>query len=103
MYKTFALMLTAAFAVAALTTTTMQTQPAYSQAGATHCSSSGLATETCVTPGETPTQTTGGLSSFPSHQEAGQGIGEVHQGCENKPGSYLGCTVTPPGRPIIIK
>jgi hypothetical protein len=96
MSKTLAIMLAAAFAVAALTTTTtMQIQPAYSQA--THCNPG---VGTCITPGQTPRQTTNGLTSFPSHQEAGQGIGEIHQGCEGgPPGSYLGCTVTV-GKPV---
>jgi hypothetical protein len=84
-------MLTAAFAVAALTTTTTtQIQPAYSQA--THCSSSGFGTEVCVTPGQNPSCSGPGcVSSNPTHPQAGQQIGDGHRDCGQ--GSAV-CSVT---------
>jgi hypothetical protein len=96
MSKTLAIMLTATLAVAvAAVTTTMQIQPAYSQA--THCTiPDRTLSSRCVTPGQDPSVKICALNGVCgpnrglTHQEAGQLIGLCHN-----PG-FTGCTVTPP-------
>jgi hypothetical protein len=100
------LTITIALAVIALalgtmaTTTTMQIQPAYSQA--THCTTSIVrpgeeARTTCVTPGQIPTGTACvGDDCRPldlTHQDAGILIGRGHQGCAR---GFSDCTVGNP-------
>ena len=77
--------------VIAAATTTMQIQPAYSQAQ--HCSSTSPGESTCFTPGQNPTiqRCLDGscLSGSITHHEAGRLIGFCHN-------TGAGCTVTPP-------
>jgi hypothetical protein len=91
------LTITIALAVMALAlgtasiTTTMQIQPAYSQAQ--HCTTEGTISR-CVTPGQNPSFSIciGGTCLPPNdipHQQAGRLIGGCHSG-------PAGCTVTPP-------
>jgi hypothetical protein len=101
------LTITIALAVIALalgtmaTTTTMQIQPAYSQAS--HCydtTGMGPPRTVCVTPGKNPVETctTGTPSPFCdnaeilTHQEAGQAIGDIRQGCAQ--GTLTGCSLS---------
>jgi hypothetical protein len=96
------LTITIALAVIALAlgttaaTTTIQIQPAYSQA--THCSTQILIDRsTCVTPGKDPSATEcvfGNCSDRDlTHQDAGKLIGRGHQGCAQ---GFAECTVNKP-------
>ena len=106
MSKTLAVMLMATLAIAvAAVTTTMQTQPAYSQTS--HCVENvpppGPPSSTCITPGQNPTQTTciGGqgqncVTTDITHQEAGQAIGQQRQDCAEGVDTADVCTVRHP-------
>ena len=93
----FSMLLLSAMAVTVGTTitTTMQIQPAYSQA--THCGSTSPDTSACITPGKDPSSTTcffGRCSTTSiTPQIAGQSIGSVHKACGQERAE---CTVTPP-------
>jgi hypothetical protein len=89
--------------MATTTMTTMQIQPAYSQA--THCTTSIVrpgeeVRTTCITPGQNPTGTAcEGDDCRPldlTHQDAGKLIGRGHQGCAQ---GFVECTI---GNPDVV-
>ena len=100
----FSILLLSAIAVTVGTTitTTIQIQPAYSQAS--HCQPATFPVQRCITPGQNPSfnfcSTFGPLTCGPPrpiegdnpHQEAGQFIGD----CDSIQG--LQCTVRPPNQ-----
>jgi hypothetical protein len=92
------LTITITFAIIALAlgtttiTTTMQIQPAYSQA--THCLSEDSGNAQCTTPGKDASIVTCITGRSPPPQEqAGQAIGQQHRDCVQGLGE---CTVIPP-------
>jgi hypothetical protein len=96
----FSILLLSAIAVTTGTTitTTIQIQPAYSQAE--HCSADPRLgfRESCVTPGKDPSvqRCFEGECTPPreiTHQEAGKLIGRTHQACAQ---GFAECTVTSP-------
>ena len=90
----FSVLLLSAIAVTTGTTitTTIQIQPAYSQAQ--HCGTGLLSDRTtCVTPGKDPSVSVDGFSRPITHQDIGQAISREHQGCAH---GFAECTVTPP-------
>jgi hypothetical protein len=96
----FSILLLSAMAVIVGTTitTTMQIQPAYSQA--THCATTSPGFSACITPGPDASLTIclGGSCRSPmpvSPQIAGQSIGSVHKACGQERAE---CTVIPPNQ-----
>ncbi len=92
----FSILLLSAIAVTVGTTitTTIQIQPAYSQAQ--HCITRFLGETTCVTPGKDPLLTENGIPTpnQPTQQEAGKIIGREHVACAHV--TLTTCTVIPP-------
>jgi hypothetical protein len=74
-------------------TTTMQIQPAYSQA--THCVTT-PESSSCVTTGKNPSITINSDGPFPiDGKTAGERIGTFHRACGQNP-NVVTCTVTHP-------
>jgi hypothetical protein len=95
-FLVFSILLLSMIAVTTITTT-VQIQPAYSQAS--HCTEV-FGTSTCVTPGQNPTIQTDGSPPRPiggdnPHQEAGRQIMGCHSTAAQIPG-LVECTVTHP-------
>jgi hypothetical protein len=79
------------------TTTTMQIQPAFSQAS--HCvdREPPMPGTTCITPGQNPVETKCPQMCTPAdltHQDAGQAIGDIHRSCAQ--GTATGCFIGNP-------
>ena len=92
------LLSTVAVTIGTTITTTIQIQPAYSQAQT--CRTDILGASLCVTPGQNPTlKGCLGTACKPpreiTHQQAGQFIGDCHSTAAQS-GERIECTVTPP-------